>query len=392
MSSKPHVVIAGAGICGLTTAIALLQRGYPVEIYEQAAELKGVGAGVQIASNGSRVLRGLGLEEAIDAVAVRPLARRVRLWNTGQSWDRPLKTDYPYWLIHRGDLHQVLMGAVRALKPDAIRLSSPVAGYGHAGSRAVLELADGRRIEADALIAADGVHSPLRRRMTGPDTEARFTGMAAWRALIPMERLPAELHEPVGINWQGPGAHIVTYPVHRGRLFNFVGVVEDQDWTEESWTSRGTVEDCLKDYAGWHPAIIAAIENMDVPYKWALLSRPPLPRWTDGPVCLVGDAAHPTLPFLAQGANMAIEDALMVARCLDAHGDPAQAFARFEALRLARTSAIVKVADDNTQRYHNEVLADPATAVPYLDAQWKSGAAHGHYDWVYDYDARTEAV
>jgi salicylate hydroxylase len=393
MTSKPHVLIAGAGVGGLTAALALLRRGFDVDVYEQATELKGLGAGVQIAANGSRVLGDLGLRPAIEAVAVEAEAKQVRLWNTGQAWRRSMRSDPPYWFLHRGDLHQVLAGAVRGLKPDAIHLNAAAAGFDQREDRAVLELADGRRIEGAVLVGADGVHSPLRRRLFGQETDARFTGLAAWRGLVPIEALPEELREPVGTSWQGPGAHVVTYPVHAGRLLNFVGVVEDEAWREESWTARGTVEACLADFEGWHPYVQAVIRNIEVPYKWALLSRQPLARWAAGRVCLIGDASHPTLPFLAQGANMALEDGLIIARCLEAcSSDPAAALARFEALRLERTSRIVRGSAENTARFHNAVLADPVAAVAYLDAQWRPDEVGARYDWIHDYDARTVPV
>ena len=164
----------------------------------------------------------------------------------------------------------------------------------------------------------------------------------AWRGLAPAEKLPEDMRRPVGTNWVGPGRHVITYPLRGGALYNFVGIVEGRDWPIESWNEPGELAECLADFAGWHPHVQAMIEALDVPYKWALLGREPMTNWTDGPVCLMGDASHPTLPFLAQGANMAIEDAMVLARAIAAQSeDLAGALRQFEQARVERTAAIV---------------------------------------------------
>ena len=394
MTTRLHVLIAGAGIGGLTAALALLQRGFDVTILEQAPVLGELGAGVQIAADGTRVLIDLGLGDALAAVACEAERKEVRLWNTGQTWplfdlgaDSRARFGAPYWFLHRGDLHRVLRDAVCALKPDAIRVGQRCIGLRRDGPGIVLQIDGGAEWAGDVLIGADGVHSALRTSVFG-ETIPHYTGIMAWRGLIPIEDLPPELQRPVGTNWVGPGGHVITYPLRGGRLMNFAAFVERSDWTEESWSTAGTKAECRRDFAAWHPLIHTMIDKVDVPYKWALIGRDPMQSWVDGSFALLGDACHPTLPFLAHGAIMAIEDGVVLARCLDAWSHaPDEALARYERLRLPRTTAIVLGSAANATRFHNPALADPVTAAAYVDGEWAPDKVRTRYDWLFDYDA-----
>ena len=392
-----RILIAGAGLCGLTTALALLQRGYDVRVFEQAAELREVGAGVQLGSNGTRVLISLGLEDAMRRVICEPTGKEIRLWTTGQSWpvfdlgtESVQRYGAPYWFAHRGDFHAVLLHAVRQAAPDAVRAGVACAGCTQSDTGVTLHLANGEHVGGDVLLAADGVHSTIRRQMF-QEGRAEFSGIIAWRGLVPMERLPPHMRRLVGTNWVGHGGHVVTYPLRRGELLNFVGAVERDDWRVESWTEAGTRDECANDLAHWHDDIQTIIRNIDVPYKWALLGRDPLTHFAQGRVALLGDAAHPTLPFLAQGANMALEDAAIVARALDAFPIE-EALQRFEAARLERTAAIVRGSADNTKRFHNPALGNPEGAAAYIDREFAADKIRARYDWLYEYDALTAAV
>ena len=357
MTTRLQVLIAGAGIGGLTAALALLQRGFDVTIFEQAPVLGELGAGVQIAADGTRVLIDLGLGDALAAVACEAERKEVRLWNTGQTWplfdlgaDSRARFGAPYWFLHRGDLHRVLRDAVCALKPDAIKVGQRCIGLRRDGAGIVLQIDGGAEWAGDVLIGADGVHSALRTSVFG-ETVPHYTGIMAWRGLIPIEDLPPELQRPVGTNWVGPGGHVITYPLRGGRLMNFAAFVERSDWTEESWSTAGTKAECRRDFAAWHPLIHTMIDKVDVPYKWALIGRDPMQSWVDGRFALLGDACHPTLPFLAHGAIMAIEDGVVLARCLEASSHaPDEALARYERLRLPRTTAIVLGSAANATR------------------------------------------
>jgi salicylate hydroxylase len=250
-----------------------------------------------------------------------------------------------------------------------------------------LRFEDGTSAQADALVGADGVHSRVRATLFGADAPV-FTGCMAWRGLVPTSELPANLRRLVGTNWVGPGAHVVHYPVRRGELLNFVGIVERSDWQVESWTTQGTVEECAADFAGWNEEVHAIIRRLDRPNKWALMGRQPLPRWCRGVVTLMGDACHPTLPFLAQGAMMAIEDGLVLARCLEAHaGDLPGAFERFQQLRMERTSKIVVGSSENAKRFHAQELSNAAEAQAYVDREWNPERVEQRYTWLFAYDA-----
>lgn len=397
---KPHIAIAGAGIGGLALALSLLKDGYRVDIYEQATALLELGAGVQMAPNGTRILRHLGLGPALLAKgAVEAAAKEVRLWNTGEIWplfnlgeDSVRRFGSPYWMIHRGDLHRVLLDAVLELAPGSVHTSHRLTALDQSDTGVSLAFNNGVSATADLLIGADGVHSAVRHTLF-TDQKADFTGILAWRCMAPMALLPEELRRNVGTNWVGPGGHCITYPLRSETMMNIVALVERSDWTRESWTEAGTTEECQADFAGWHPLIHAMIAEGGTPNKWALLQRSPLPSWTVGRVTLLGDACHPTLPFLAQGAIMALEDAVVLTRCLDeATGDHAAAFARYEELRMPRTSAIVEGSRANTSRFHNPVLAEHDAAVRYIETEWQPDKVRQRYDWLFDYDAMTVTV
>ena len=392
-----RILIVGAGIGGLTAALALLRDGHDVAVCEQAEKLAELGAGVQISANGARVLFALGLEDAIRAVWSEPAGKEIRLWNSGETWklfdlgaESVARYGAPYFMIHRADLHTALIDAVCALKPDAIRLGARATGFKDDGKTVTLHLASGEHVTGDALIGADGVHSRIRNILAGDD-RPEFTGCMAWRGLVPVDKLPAHMRRNVGVNWVGPGGHVINYFLRRGEIFNFVGIVE-RDWRVESWTEKGSREECSGDFANWHSDIHAIIRNIEQPYKWALLGRTPLTRFSHGRATLVGDAAHPTLPMLAQGANMAIEDGMVLARCLSAYQDAETALARYDAARVERTAKLVRGANEMAKRFHNPALADAAGAKAYVDAQWNEETVKQRYDWIFSYDATRVAV
>lgn len=398
MSTRPHILIAGAGIGGLTAALALLSRGFRVSVIEQARELAELGAGVQISANGAHALFSLGLEPALKQVWCEPAGKEIRLWSTGETWKlfdlgavSRQRYGAPYFMIHRADLHRILLDAVKAKAPDAITLNARVTGFEQDADGVTVLCEDGTRIQGDALIGADGVHSRIRNVLFG-EMPARFTGLLAWRGLIPMERLPERLRRQVGTNWVGPGGHVVHYPLRGGALMNFVGTAERDDWQVESWTERGTTEELLADFVGWNEDVQTLIRNVEAPFKWAMLGREPLERWTVGRVTLLGDAAHPTLPMMAQGANMAIEDGVVLARCLDAHGDVPAALQAYQAARRDRTARLVRAANDNASRFHNPALGNAEGAARYVDTEWQEAKVKQRYDWVFEYDPVHVAV
>lgn len=395
MTTKPHVLIIGAGIGGLTAALALLKRGYRVDVYEQAAELKEVGAGVQISANGTRALFHLGLGEELRRQACEPSEKEVRLWSSGQAWKlfdvgptSVARFGFPYFTMYRPDLLAALEAGVRRVGPGAIHLNHKCAGFTQEGKRVTVHFADGGAASGDLLIGADGVHSKVRAQMWGADAP-QFTGCMAWRGIIPMKQLPPHLARMVGTNWLGPGGHVVHYPLHGGEVMNFVGVVERDDWQVESWSVRGTHEECLADFAKWHEDVRTLIRNIGTPYKWALMGREPMAQWSQGNATLLGDACHPTLPFMAQGAVMAIEDGVILARALDEFGDIETAFARYEAARNERTAKVVRGSSANAKRFHSQTLSTAGEAQAYLEREFSEEKVKERYDWLFEYDVLT---
>jgi salicylate hydroxylase len=387
-----HILIAGGGIGGMAAALALINRGHDVDVYEQAPELKEFGAGVQISPNGTRALHALGVLETLRQLSCDTQGKEVRLWNTGRTWklfdlgaEAIERYGFPYVTVFRPDLLQVLVDAVRAKKPDAIHLGRRAVGMTQREGRVTLALEGGETVEGDALVGADGVHSVIRRELFGGDSP-RFFGMIAWRGVIPIERVPQHISRDKATNWIGVGGHVVHYPLRAGKLMNFVGIQERDDWKVESWTTQGTAQECANDHAGWHADVHALIAASPSLFKWALMGRDPLPQWTIGHVTLLGDACHPTLPMLAQGAVMAIEDAVILGRCFDKYGDVATALSRYQDARIAVTTRKVAGANDNAKRFHNPALGTEEGATAYVDREWSRDAIIRRYEWIFTYN------
>ncbi|MFT5440314.1 MAG: salicylate hydroxylase, partial [Alphaproteobacteria bacterium] len=311
------ILIAGAGIGGLATASCLMTAGYDVEIYEQASALAEVGAGIQVSANAMHVLNHLGLGPVLAENAVRPGAYVFRLFDTGEEISRfALLDDHerlhgaPYYQLHRADMQEILAAKARELKPDVINLNKTATGFEEDDDGVTLLFADGGSVRGDILIGADGLKSVIRAQIAGREARADYTGDAAWRITVPVEKLPKDFLEPVMSVFMGPHRHVVCYYLRRGTLMNFVGIVETDDVSEESWTAKFPWEKLKADFEGWHPDIQTIIDTAerDSCYRWSLHYRNASTAWNTKRVTIMGDAAHPTLPYLAQGACMAIED------------------------------------------------------------------------------------
>jgi salicylate hydroxylase len=354
------IIIAGGGIGGLTAAACLLQAGLDVEVLEQSPSLGEVGAGIQVSANAARVYQHLGLLDALADVGVRPEAYRFRLFDSGEVLQTiPLGAGYvaqhgvPYITVHRADVHALLVDRVRALKPDAIRLNAGVVSFEESPDGVSVLLHDGSRVEGDVLIGCDGIKSVVRTQIVGL-APAHFTGDASWRVLVKMDDLPPEHQQDTVDIWVGPGRHAVTYPLRRGSLLNLVGCVEQREWDQESWVTSSPWTELCEDFAGWHAAIGAIIAAADrqACYRWAMNDRAPISNWSTARATLLGDAAHPTLPYMAQGAAMAVEDALVLTRALQQRQDAAEALDLYQRARLERTARIVRESAANRQLFH----------------------------------------
>ena len=394
-----RIGVIGAGIGGLAAALSLLQRGLDVDVYEQAPQLGEVGAGIQISPNGTRVLYALGLEEALDRVEVRPSRRQIRHWSTGETWDwfelgarTTQRYGTPHVMLHRADLHGLLAAAVLRLKPDAVHLARRCSGVAQCDGEAEIRFETGDPVRAAYVIGADGIHSKIRESLFGPD-RPEFTGVVAWRAVVPMQSLPPHIAQMIGTNWLGPKGHVLHYPIRRGELMNFISLVERDDWQVESWTVAGTTRELADDYAGWHPDVHAIIRNIATPFKWALMVRGPMPRWSKGRITLLGDACHPILPFLGQGGVMAIEDGYVIAACLAKYfADPATALARYEEIRKERSSAVVRASHENRKQVFSPALAAKDAIAAEVAREWRQVRLRERFEWLYAYDATAAAV
>jgi salicylate hydroxylase len=346
-----------------------------------------------------RVLANLGVAERALAVAAHPVRREVRLWNTGQAWPTfELNTiaattyGYPFAWLFRPDLLELLLDAVTDLSPETIHLGYKVTSCRQDTETATLVFTDGRTVTGDALVGADGVHSVIRSTLHGID-QPEFTGFIAWRGVIPFTELPSRFADGVAKSWLGPKGHVVEYPVRRGELLNFVGVVQRDDWHTESWSTVGSREQLVTDFQGWHDDVQIMIGALAQPNLWALSTHRQLPQWSVDRITLLGDACHPTLPFLGQGATMAIEDGLILARALDAHSaDIAGGLAAYEEARKDRTSQLVAAASENGQRITNPIFADTTAAQAFLEAEFAEVKMSERLDWVYKYDAASVVV
>jgi salicylate hydroxylase len=378
-----QVTVLGAGVAGLTVARALALRGAEVTVLEQSEAIREVGAGLQISPNGARVLRALGLGEALAKAG--PRAEAVELID-GETEARVARLDLTrqgpgaeYRLLHRARLIEFLAEGAREAGVQ-IRLLQKIDAVDLSGPKPRLTTHQGATIECDFLVGADGLHSVLRKALNG-DAAPFFTHQVAWRALVPAR----DDEPPLAQVFMGAGRHLVSYPLGNG-LRNIVAIEERRRWVEESWTLHDDALSLKTAFESFGPTVQNWLDEVENPWLWGLFRHPVAERW-HGPRCAVlGDAAHPTLPFLAQGAVMAIEDAWVLADCLANHEDDV-ALAAYQAARRPRTSAIVEAANRNARNYH---LSGLTRSVAHLGlraaSRFAPGRLLGRFDWVYAHD------
>lgn len=387
-----HVVLAGGGIGGMAAATALARRGVEVTVVERSAAPGELGAGLQLSPNATRVLFGFGLERQLRAIGFAPEAAEVRDHRTARGLLRvPLgaaaehRWGAPYLQVHRADLHALLLDAATAGGAQ-VRWGAAVLGFDQDYLGVSVRLG-AEVVRADVLVGCDGIRSGVAAALFG-EAPARFTGQSAWRALVPGDRLPAGLAPPLAMVWTGRGRHFVHYPIRSGRLVNLVGVVPRTGRTDESWTEAGDPAALQADFAGWPSPVAELVAAADRVWRFALHDRPPRPRWSVGRISLLGDAAHPATPFLAQGAAMAIEDAEALARRLSTEGDAPSALRAYERERRPRTARVQAWSRRNQHLFHLPTVAAEAAfgAARALD-RIAGEAGTARLDWLYGYDA-----
>jgi len=388
-----EVAVVGAGMGGLAAAVALARRGAKGVVLEQADALGEVGAGLQIGPNGVAVLEALGLGAAAAARASLPEAVELRDHRAGRLVARvPLgaaaraRYGRPYWQFHRADLLALLADAAASAGAE-LRLGRRIVALEGLEPGVALGAEDGAVLDTEVVVAADGVRSGLRAAAGIAAAPARFTGHVAWRGLIPAARLPAEAATGVTRVTMGPGRHLVSYPLRGGTLVNFVAVEERADWIAEGWTQGADPGDLRGAFAGWGGAAGALIGAVEDCFLWGLFDHAPLKDWTAGRLALLGDACHPMLPFLAQGAAMGLEDAWVLAAALDGADDPAAGLAAYVAARRGRAARVQRAAARNGRVFHlGPGLRGPAQAVLGAASALAPGWLAGRFDWLYGED------
>jgi len=390
-----RIAIVGGGIGGLAAALFLRRAGLDAVVHEQAAELHPVGAGIVVAPNMVRLLRKLGVGESLPGFVRLEAAWEFRRWADGRVLSVQPMGDAceqlygaPCHVAHRADVMAVLQ---RALPDEQLRLDHRLVALAQDERGVALTFAshDGRQrqVTADAVIGADGIHSAVRPAIA-PETGARFSGLCAFRCLVPADSAPELALRPVQTLWLGPGRHLVHYPISGGRLVNVVAFVPAGDWRTESWTADGDVADLRAEFAGWDARLRQLIGSATHTKRWAIFDREPLDRWTAGRVSLLGDAAHAMLPFFAQGAAQAVEDAAVLAGCL-AGASPASlpaALQRYEQIRRPRASQVQRMS--RGREVQNHLDDGPAQAA--RDAALASSEPLRQSAWLYGHDVEAD--
>lgn len=359
-----RVAVVGAGIGGLTAAIAMRANGIDATVYEQAHELKALGAGVSIATNGSRILNTLGVGAAVAAIAGPVTHYQFRTWQAEPIAGEPSALGFgepaTTWCVHRGEFQKVLADALPA---GALQLGRSYVGAAEHGDGVLVEFSDGTTVDADLLVAADGIHSRLQGRVTRA-TQPVSEGIMAYRGLIPADRVRGVVDMHASSMWLGPRQSFLAYPVSAGALLNIVAFVPTNLTVAESWTAPGDVAELAAAYQGWDPTVLSIIEAMDSTFRWGIYDREPLERWSTDRITLLGDSAHAVTPHLGQGANQAIEDAMTLA-VLMRGAQPEEIAARlrrYEDLRMNRTRHVRRQARAAGLIYRSAELAPHAQA------------------------------
>jgi salicylate hydroxylase len=385
MRLEDPILIVGAGVGGLTAALALARRGLPIRVFERAASAGDLGAGISLGRTASRALYALGLHDVLEAASDKPQRSAALDWRTGEvlggafaarDWSKDDLADTH--MIHRADLFEILRSALEAAAPGALRMGRALEGFEADDAGVVATFAGGERVRGSAMIGCDGLRSTVRRQLLG-DEAPLFTGRVAYRFLVPIEQARPFMSAGPSSIYVGPRQSMLRYLIRKGTLVNCVTFAHSDAWTEEGWSQRVERDELTSLFEGWHPDVVGLARRApsDGTAKWALYDRDPLQTWAKGRVALLGDAAHPLLPFLGFGAALAVEDAVILARAFTATSDPAGALQVYEGARRDRAADVMwdsrlqgRIYDDGADDHpqprmsHRTRLEYDATAAP----------------------------
>jgi salicylate hydroxylase len=392
-----EALVAGGGIAGMAAALGLARAGWQVTVCEEFPSPAEVGAGLQMSPNATKVLRWLGVLDAVSAKAFRPEAAELRdgrsgalIYHTALGSAAEARWGAPYLHVHRVDLLAALSDAVREAGVT-ICGGSKVDSYVLRPEGPALKLTNGETLTGDIVVGADGFRSAMRGRINGAEAPD-FSGQIAWRGVIPAERLPEGLVAPNVTVWAGPGRHLVTYCLRGGSLVNFVAVEERPYWAAEGWSTQGNPDELRKGFFGWHSDVSRLLDQVDNTFLWGLFGRTEQVRWVDGPVVLIGDAAHPMLPFMAQGAAMALEDVAVLVRelqTLQTGDDLSEAMLAYEQRRWSRVTKVQQRSRANGRLFHQQsgIARLGRRGLISTVSRLTPGLAVGQLDWLYGHDA-----
>lgn len=390
-AANAKIAIIGGGIGGLAAALALHRAGIDVEVYEQATRISEIGAGLNFSPNALLALRMLDVEDEAIAAGYRDARQVTRHFAAGavmasQARDETSAAQFGagYLTIHRADMQAILL---RHLPAGRVHLAKSCVSVENLARGAVARFGDGTSIQADAIIGADGIHSKVREALFGPQPP-RFTGCVCWRGLVPVDAIVDMPRFRDMAAWWGPSGHVVHYLVRRGEMVNFVAHYDSDAWTEESWTQECSRDELLATFKGWNSDLLKLFSLSERYYKWALYDRDPLPQWGAGAITLLGDSAHPMLPYLGQGAAMAIEDGCILARVLQQEQTVEAALRLYEHLRQPRTAQVQLASRARAKEYHLKSPLERLWRDIKLALRRRFGADRTtlRAAWVYDYD------
>ncbi len=388
MKKDRPIVIVGGGLAGLGAANALKAFGFSSEVYEAAPELGEIGAAVNTSPNATKALQAIGLGEQIAAVANLSPGIYTRNMQTGDFLEfrdrrkEPLRWGAPHYTFHRADLLKALASGV---DPATVHLGHRLAAIAEHDDRVTLEFANGKTVEADLVIGADGVRSVIRQALYGDDNPS-YTGQMVWRALLKGSDVPDDVLEPNGhVQWVGPGCHFIAYYIRGREMVNIVTQEDTDKWVAEGWSTQGDVDEMRRSFPNPEPRLAKILSIVTECSKWGLFTRPLTENWGRGRIQLIGDAAHAMLPNAGQGACQAFEDGYILARWLDACDDPVEAFRNFRRVRIPRVHAVQRLSLANAKFKHMRDAAEQKALI-----ESGKGSTQGHTDWLWGYDPTEE--